>query len=368
MRSITKEAVLVRPLPHDLDPDEYRPNWKVGGWRLPIPGEEYGRARAFALSLGATTEQLKQSELLDQEGLSAKSTAAALCGLHGKRMDCTRTDPKPCPGKFFRRFFCGERFCKICSPRFLRKAMTHKSEDAAPISRRLNDEVTMVAQNLAITFFIPAGEGPLTRETVRKFHSDLGKFWRSLQCEFEISNKQFGWTGADFVDLDRKTLGRTVAYTGPWLLRKEKALLARWQELAGERAHFYVEFVKEFAEAAKQIAKCQEKTVAALSTPKRRAELEIAFHGSRSISSGGAFYTKKTVREPGEDSPEEEKGAPEAKRKPARPPCGCPICGAPLKTIGEWTPISELEAEDRVDVDEARRKIIFARVPPQRSP
>jgi hypothetical protein len=79
------------------------------------------------------------------------------------------------------------------------------------------------------------------------------------------------------------------------------------------------------------------------SSPQRLAALEKTFHKTRRVSTGGAFYRIKELREPGDDREFDH--------------AFCPFCKLRLVRMCEpWQPISVLESEGRINLRTAERE------------
>lgn len=130
-------------------------------------------------------------------------------------------------------------------------------------------------------------------------------------------------------------------------IARQSGLAAAWGILAPSEKRFAsVKLAKNFRQALAHALQYPAKFLSQ-STPKRLAQLEAAFHGTRRFSTGGAFYRLECEREPGQDSPIG----------------SCPLCGARLCEIVEpWVPRFALEAEGRLDVAAVRRQVTRGRI------
>jgi hypothetical protein len=116
-----------------------------------------------------------------------------------------------------------------------------------------------------------------------------------------------------------------------------------WNQLTPEEQRFVsIKRAKSFAGALAHALKYPAKFLDK-STPHRLAALEAAFHKTRRVSTGGAFYRVKEVQEPGEDR-ELEHGF-------------YPFCKVRLVQVREqWQSLFLLESEGRISLRAAERE------------
>jgi hypothetical protein len=193
-----------------------------------------------------------------------------------------------------------------------------------------------------LDFTVPKTAGMPSPEFVRKFHSDLHRFFRALERRFHVSCKEYGVAGCDEFGGGNTNLHRHCVYVGPRLpqSKRGKELSALWSEIRGEPSFVSIKHARSFRAALAHALKYPAKFLNA-SPSKRRAELEATFHRTRRFSAGGAFYNVTPMREPGEESPIGE----------------CPLCGAPLVEVFEpWIPSFVLESEGRCNLEQVRRE------------
>jgi hypothetical protein len=303
--------------------------------------------QAFADTFGVEPARLAQAEAMQGLGLVYKAKRLVFCGRVGRRLDCTG-----CPKRFFQPYMCRTRYCPICGPAWFRREFSDLLVALGPVVEHLLDEGRKRGREIVVAkidFTVPNAGAMPKREFIRKFHSDLGRFWDRAEHRFGFSKSGYGVAGNDEFGgkkteehpLGNTNLHRHSVYVGPQLpqskARKELSVL--WSEIRGERSFVSIKRARSFAAALAHALKYPAKFLNA-STPERLAQLEAVFHKTRRFSTGGAFYGIKVMQEPGEDSPV---GT-------------CPLCGAPLvKILEPWVPRFDLEAEGRVDVEEARR-------------
>lgn len=209
-------------------------------------------------------------------------------------------------------------------------------------------------------------------EEVQEFHSSMRRFWRLVERMHGMKRSEYGVVRCDEIAGDNTNLHGHCAYVGPILPQKRKELSALWsiallpkkknqgrRELlrfarkhglgevwdqldSDERRFVSIKrarsFVGALAHALKYPAKFLEK-----SSPQRLAALEKAFHRTRRVSTGGAFYRVEEVREPGDDREFDH--------------AFCPFCKVRLVRMCEpWQPISVLEREGRINLKVAERE------------
>ncbi len=196
-----------------------------------------------------------------------------------------------------------------------------------------------------LDFTVPNdGQMPSPKD-VRKFHADLRRFWRAIERELSIKRDEYGVVRCDEIGGSNTNLHCHCAYVGPWLPQKNKELSQLWTKIRGERSFVSIKLAKTFAgalaHALKYPAKFQSK-----STPERLAELEKAFHGTRRVSTGGAFYRIKELHEPGDDRQFDHAYCPEFFAESA----------FLVQILEPWQSMSVLEAEGRTSLTAAERE------------
>jgi hypothetical protein len=222
-----------------------------------------------------------------------------------------------------------------------------------------------------LDFTIPNdGHMPVPAE-VRKFHDDMRRFWRVAERVFQIKRNEYGLLRCDEIGGDNTNLHAHCCYVGPRLKQKRKELSALWSivlfprekrrrrrelmcisrkfglgevwdQLAQDEKRFIsIKHAKSFDGALAHALKYPRKFLVK-SSPTRLAALERAFHKTRRVSTGGAFYRVKQMREPGGDQ--------EVRHS------FCPFCKGHLVVVREqWQPIFILELEGRINLRAAER-------------
>jgi hypothetical protein len=291
----------------------------------------------LAKEYGVDPERLRQAEALREKGLLAKAKRLALCGRIGKRLNCERNPEH----KFYRRYRCRGRYCRVCGAAWFRKKFSDLLFVLEPVVERLLHEgarhgYVMVIAKLDFTVR-NLGRMPTPAE-VRKNHADFNRFRRYMERRFGIPRDLYGILGCDEFGGKNTNWHMHCLYVGPWLPQKKKELSALWTEVRGEQAFVSIKRARSLRAALAHALKYPAKFLDR-STPERLAELEAAFHGTRRLRACGAFYNLKVMREPGEEPP----------------PTDCPLCGAPLDEVVEsWVPVDELVQEGRRDIEDVR--------------
>jgi hypothetical protein len=222
-----------------------------------------------------------------------------------------------------------------------------------------------------------------TPEEVRKFHADMRRFWRVAEREFGIKRSEYGVVRCDEIGGNNTNLHGHCGYVGPRLPQENKELSALWStvlirpanendvdevkraklrrrklmrfarkhglgelwnQLTPEEQRFVsIKRAKSFAGALAHALKYPAKFLDK-STPQRLAALEAAFHRTRRVSTGGAFYRVEELHEPGDER--------------ASDHSFCPFCNIRLVVVHEpWQPISTLEKEGRMSLRAAEREV-----------
>lgn len=339
---------------------------------LPILPED--TASTLASRYGASPERLAQAVALESYELYAKAKRLALCGRLGHRIN-HQTTQGACHRKFFESYFCREKYCTFCGPQQFRKLFGKLQNTLTPVVERLLREGVRNGRNMvtAKLDFTVRNDGHMpTPEAVRKFHDDMRKFWRVVERVFGIKRSEYGVARCDEIGGENTNLHGHCCYVGPRLEQKRKELSALWSivllpkeqsrrrrelmrfsrkfgltevwdQLASDEQRFVSikhaeSFVSALAHALKYPAKFLDK-----STPQRLAALERTFHKTRRVSTGGAFYRVRELREPGGDQELEH--------------AFCPFCKVRLVVVREqWQPLSILEEEGRINLRAAERE------------
>lgn len=301
-----------------------------------------GDLQALVDTFGAAPETLEQGLELQRRGLLAKAKRLVLCGQIGRRLNCVESETH----RFFRPYMCGGRYCSRCGPAWFRRKFSDLLVALEPVVERLLHEGKHRGRRVVVArldFTVPnRGEMP-SPEFVRRFHSDLHRFWRAAERRFGLSRKEYGVGGMDEFGGSNTNLHRHSVYVGPELPQSKarKELSALWSEIRREPSFVSIKYARSFPTALAHALKYPAKFLNG-SSPERLAELEATFHHTRRFATGGAFYGVEVMREPGEDSPIG----------------SCPICGGQLYEIVEpWIPRFELESEGRGELEAVCRDV-----------
>jgi hypothetical protein len=342
------------------DPEEFSSfeRWRQNrvreylGSQKPIPGDSRDRlpvlpedtASTLASRYGASQERLLQALALESLGLRGKARRLVLCRRLGHRINHQKS-PQACHRKFCEPYFCREKYCTFCGPQQFRELFGKLRHVIASVAESLVFEGTRRGRHMVIAkldFTMPNdGHMPSPRE-VKKFHSDLRRFWRAAERRFGIGRNEYGIARCDEIGGNNTNLHCHCAYVGPWLPQKKKELSNLWSKIRGERSFVSIKppktFVGALAHALKYPAKFLDK-----STPERLAALEKTFHKTRRISTGGVFYGLKEFGEPGDDRQSDH--------------AFCPFCKVRLVQVHEQRqPLSVLESEGRISLRSAERE------------
>jgi hypothetical protein len=339
---------------------------------LPVLPED--TASTLAKRYGASPERLAQALALESYGLRGKGRRLVLCGRLGHRIN-HQTNQGACHRKFFEPYFCREKYCTFCGPQQFRELFVKLQNALSPIVEKLLCEGARSDREIVIAKldFTIRNDGHMpTPEDVRKFHDDMRRFWRVAEREFGIKRSEYGVVRCDEIGGNNTNLHGHCGYVGPKLPQESKELSALWSivllpkvksrrrrelmrfarkrglgelwnQLAPEEQRFVsIKRAKSFAGALAHALKYPAKFLDK-STPQRLAALERAFHKTRRVSTGGAFYRVKELREPGGDQELEH--------------AFCPFCKVRLVVVREqWQPLSILEEEGRINLRAAERE------------
>ncbi len=339
---------------------------------LPILPED--TASTLGARLGASKERLAQAVALESYGLRGKARRLVLCGRLGHRIN-HQTNRGACHRRFFEPYFCREKYCTFCGPQQFRELFGKLRNALTPVVEKLLCEGVRNGREMVtakLDFTIPNDGHMPTPGEVRKFHDDMRKFWRVVERVFGIKRSEYGVVRCDEIGGDNTNLHGHCCYVGPRLEQKRKELSALWSIVLlpkekGRRRRELMRFSRKFglSEVWDQLAPDEQRFVSikhaksfagalahALkypakfldkSTPQRLAELERTFHKTRRVSTGGAFYRVKELREPGGDQELEH--------------AFCPFCKVRLAVVREqWQPLSILEEEGRINLRAAERE------------
>jgi hypothetical protein len=321
---------------------------------LPILPED--TVSTLAKRYGTAPERVLQAAALESLGLRGKARRLALCGRLGHRIN-HQSSRGVCHRAFFEPYFCRGKYCTFCGPQQFRELFAKLHGALAPVAEALVCEGTRNGRRIVVAnldFTIRNNGQMPSPEEVREFHRDLRRFWRAAERKFGIKRNEYGVVRCDEIGGTNTNLHCHCAYVGPLLPQKRKQLSSLWSKIRGERSFVSIKRVKSFtgalAHALKYPAKFLDK-----STPERLAALEKTFHKTRRVSTGGAFYRVKGLREPGEDRQFDH--------------AFCPFCKARLVQVHEqWQPLSALESEGRISLRAAEREAGLGNALAQKSP
>jgi len=349
--------------------------------RLPILPED--TPESLAIRYGASEYRRFQALALGRLGLLGKAKRLVLCGRLGHRID-HQTNRGACDRKFFEPYFCREKYCTFCGPQQFRVQFAKLQNALTPIVEGLLCEGIRGGRRVVtagLDFTIPNTGRMPTSLDVREFHAKMRQFYRLVERILGIRRSEYGVVRCDEVGGRNTNLHAHCAYLGPWLPQEMKELSALWSvvwianshrrrellrfirnsglerlwpQLASYEQRFVSIKLKSFPQALAHALQYPVKFIES-STPERLAELERAFHKTRRVSTGGAFYRIKELREPGDDTQLERQF--------------CPFCKVRLVTVHEgWQSLSELEREGRISLrvaeHEAARYSAFRESPP----
>jgi hypothetical protein len=310
--------------------------------RLPVLPED--TASTLASRYGTSPERLLQARTLESLGLSGKARRLTLCGRLGRRIDHQKNQDS-CHRKFFEPYFCREKYCTFCGPQQFRELFVKLQNALTPVVEKLECEGSRIGRKIVIAKldFTIANDGEMpSPEKVRKLHADLRRFWRAAEREFSIERGNYGVIRCDEIGGSNTNLHCHCAYVGPWLPQKNKELSELWSRIRGERSFVSIKLASTFAGALAHALKYPAKFLS-MSTPERLAELEKTFHGTRRVSTGGAFYRIKELHEPGDDRQFDH--------------AYCPFYKVRLiQTLEPWQSMSVLEGEGRTSLMAAERE------------
>jgi hypothetical protein len=285
----------------------------------------------------APEEQMRRADALLRRGLTNKGWRHVLCGVVGRRMECTYTQ---CRFRVYKRFRCRNRYCPNCGPVEFRRLMARYRR----LSRVVEELVpnwkgdphyrhrAEVVAKLDITTR-NLGRMP-TAEEVRLFNKLIKKWMYGLR----LPRGKWGLAWCDEFGGHNTNLHAHGVYAGPWVPQAE--LSRRWREVCAGTVFegSYIVSIKRarsFEHALAHALKYPGKYVS-LSDPERLAELEKAFHQVRRVHVLGAFYNGMRGRKE-EDVPKDG--------------VICPLCGSAMKKQGDWEPVWELEEEGLLDLE-----------------
>jgi hypothetical protein len=281
--------------------------------------------------------------------LERKANRLAACCVFATPLDCM-----DCGLKAFLRRCCGNRYCRYCGKQiFVRLFAKYIRLQEIVEQLMLHDGFRSKAV-LATFTFTTANLGRMpTAEEIRRFNEDVRKTLRIVCRRLGIHGSQFGALWCDeFGGWNPKlqeyntNLHCHGLWLGPFL--PFKLLSKVWSEVRHNSDYRVViesvpfrDGAPDFARALGHALKYTSKHVSKYS-PKRLAELELAFNGVRRVHTMGLFYNAKQTRDDAEGS--------------ATPLC--PLCTGRLaypKQAGLQL-VKDLEKEGRVDLEGLRKK------------
>jgi hypothetical protein len=289
--------------------------------------------------------------------LYRKANRLLNCSVTARPMDCSG-----CGRKGFKRFYCGNRYCRYCGDHVFRRLFAKYIRLQAIVERLMcRDGFRPNAVLATFTFTTTNMDRMTTAEENRKFNQDVRTTLRVVAHELGISSPQFGALWCDeFGGWDPKlqkyntNLHCHGIWLGPYLpLKLVSAVWSRVRANGDYRVVVqpvpFVDGKPDFARALGHALKYTSKHVSKYS-PERLAELELAFNGVRRVHTMGLFYN-----------------APESKADPGHTSTpSCPICGGQLVYPRQcaFQLVENLEKEGRVDWDSlCRKRVIPEEVP-----
>jgi len=339
--------------------------------RLPILDED--TSSTLADRYGTAEERRIQARALEALGLPSKAKRLVLCGRLGHRINHQR-NPLACNRTFYELYFCREKYCTFCGPQQFRERFAKLQNALREVAERLLLSNSRSGHQMVVArldFTVPNNGRMPSPEEVRLFHAKLRDFWRLVERTLRIKREEYGIVRCDEIGGTNTNLHAHGSYVGPWLPQKRKELSALWSVVWIPNRHRRLELMryarnqglrrlwnqleyrewrfvsvkpaKSFAGALAHALKYPAKFLNK-STPERLAALEKTFHRTRRVSTGGAFYRIKSVREPGDDTQLEHQF--------------CPFCKVRLVAVHEqWQPLSGLEKEGRINLRVAQREL-----------
>jgi hypothetical protein len=346
---------------HDLERERYSGgNSNVRS--RPRPGAEFavpdmfdGEDVAPELFRHASARQIEQAQLLCREAAKleeagdkrrarsfrAKANRQALCGLIGRAKDCSSSK---CGKNFFKPHDCRLRYCPVSGPKAFRQLFgKHMGRLSLVVGDLLKhgpeDCRKRVIAKIDITFR-NTGQMP-SPEQVRRFNQAIRRLFRRIERRQGISRRDYGLGWMDEFGSGNSNLHAHAVYVGPWI--PQKLLSSLWQTITKTSFVISIKASPSFEHALSHALKYPSKFFDA--APSRLVSLEIVFHKVRRFHAMGRFYNPaETALEPGMQD-----GKCEANR--------CPYCGSSLRRSIRrrgWAWISDLEAEGRINLDQAR--------------
>jgi hypothetical protein len=308
-----------------------------------LPVNAIGAARAA----GAPSNQVRQAEELAARGLGTKAKRQAMCGVYGRRCDCSNT---ACRFRGYRPFRCKNRYCSGECGRLAYNALFKKYLGLLPVAEKLvagNRVAGNRARVIAKLDFTTINLGRMpTRDEVRAFNACIKLFLRALERAMRFKRSEYGVLYCDEFGGENTNLHAHGIYVGPVIPRqwfgKGKKLSEMWKA-ACRRTVFEGSFLISAKEAGgferglghalKYAGKFLSKD------PCRLADLELAFHGVRRVHALSAFYNALPESEPGDE----------------RDGPSCPQCGSALTEGSSFIAVCVLRREGRCELGEARR-------------
>ena len=294
-----------------------------------------------ARAAGAPPNQVRQAEELAARGLKTKSQRQAVCGMYGRRCDCSNT---ACRFRGYRPFRCKNRYCPGDCGRLVYNTLFKKYLDLLPVVERLvaGGRGRVIAKLDFTT--INLGRMP-TGDEVRTFNGCIKRFCRALERAMGFKRADYGLLYCDEFGGENTNLHAHGVYVGPVIPRewfgKGKKLSEMWKAACCGtvfEGSFLISakdaggFTRGLGHALKYAGKFLSKD------PTRLAELELAFHRVRRVHTLSAFYNAlpKAEQNEGHDGP------------------SCPHCGSAMILGFSFVAVCILRREGRCDLEDAR--------------
>ncbi len=222
--------------------------------------------------------------------LDRKANRLLNCSITARPMDCCS-----CGRRGYKRFYCGNRYCRYCGNQVFRRLFAKYAGLAHIVERFMcRDGFRRKAVLATLTFTSANLHRMPTAGEIRKFNEDIRTTLQLVAHELGIKNSQFGVLWCDeFGGWNPKTqqYNTNLHCHGLWLgpFLPIKLLSAVWQQVRGNgdyrvlvEAVPFVDGKPDFARALGHALKYTSKHVSKYS-PERLAELDIAFDGVRRV-------------------------------------------------------------------------------------
>lgn len=306
----------------------------------------------------ATAATLEQAKTMYEGGLDKKAQRQVACGILGGEVKCKTGHA------FFVGYECGNRYCPDCGPRAARRLFAKQAPKILFASTRLFlcgvedcKECNQAIENKTLPHWPPPrgikpqkvcakidftlrNTGKVGPDLMRQLNVYIRRFFRAIEKRFGIERKDYGVAWCDELGAGNTNAHAHGIYVGPWLpqSKKGKELSALWSEITGGSFILSIKYARVWGQALYHALKYPAKFVN-VSTPGRRADLEVIFHRVRRFHSLAAFYNPEHI----------------AEVKP--PKRNCPLCDAKLFNCGSWQSISTLKMRGLRNLSDVEKEV-----------